>query len=167
MANLLREQRLVDNNKRALIKFVYNIDTAASNVRLVDASNLNLALNANGFIMTSNVHPKSTYRTTIKRMFGTAKANGYIKLQWEGDSNSEIVTFGSGSFDYSFDPMGDGAVINNPEANASGDILISVITPSSADTLTLFVDLRKDSRDYDAGQTADPVAFNRGPAAYK
>ena len=43
--------------------------------------------------------------------------------------------------------------------------LLSVITPSSADAATIFIDLRKDNRDYDAGQTADPVAFNRGPAA--
>ena len=61
--------------------------------------------------------------------------------------------------------MGDGAVISNPEANATGNILISTANIGTGNTFTLFVDLRKDSRDYDAGQTADPVAFNRGPAA--
>jgi hypothetical protein len=165
MANILTEQRLVDNNKRTLVKYVYNIDSASANVKLLNASNLAFALNTNGYIMTSNNDIKSNYRTTIKRIFGQAKANAYIKLQWRGDANSDIVTIPNGRFDFNFDPMGDGAVIKNPEANATGDILISAITPSSADTLTLFLDLRKDNRDYDAGQTADPVAFNRGRAA--
>lgn len=166
MANLITEQRIIDNNKRALIKYVGTLDTAVANTPLLDASSLRLALNTSGQIMTGNTNIKSNYRTTIKRVFGYAKANAYFKLQWVGDSNSSIITIGSGNFDYSFDPMGDGAVISNPEANATGDIVLTVLTPSSADTLTLFLDLRKDSRDYDAGQTADPVAFNLGPARF-
>lgn len=165
MANLIREQRIVDNNKRALIKYVMTLDTAIANTTLVDVSSLNLALNTNGYIMTSNTDQKNLYRTTIKRIFGSAKANAYIKLQWQGATNSEIVTVNSGVFDYDFQSMGDGATIPNPETSANGDILITVVTPSSADAATIFLDLRKDSRDYDAGQTADPVAFNRGRAA--
>lgn len=161
MANVIKEQKIVDNNKRALIKYVATIDTAAANTLLLDASQLRFALNANGFIMQSNTDPKTVYRTTIKRIFGTTKANSYIKLTWSGDNTSDIVAITNGSFDYSFDPMGDGAVISNPDANTNGDILISVVGPSATDALTLFIDLRKDSRDYDAGQTADPVAFNR------
>ena len=166
MANVITEQRIIDSNKRALIKYVGTLDTAAANTIILDASSLNLALNTNGQIMSANADIKSNYRTTVKRIFGYAKANAYIKLQWVGDTNTSIVTIGTGAFDYSFDAMGDGAVINNPEANATGDIALTVVTPSSADTLTLFVDLRKDSRDYDAGQTADPTAFNRGPARF-
>ena len=165
MANLIREQRLIDSNKRALIKYVMTLDTAVANTVLVNASTLNLALNTNGYIMTSNTNPKSQYRTTIKRVFGNAKANAYIKLQWQGATNSEIITISSGNFDYSFDNMGDGATISNPEASSTGQILMTVVTPSSADAATIFLDLRKDARDYDAGQTADPVAFNRGRAA--
>ena len=165
MANLIREQRIIDNNKRALIKYVMTLDTAVGNTVLVNASTLSLALNTNGYIMSSNTDPKSQYRTTIKRIFGNAKANAYIKLQWQGATNSEIVTISSGNFDYSFDTMGEGATIPNPEASTNGQILLSVITPSSADAATIFLDLRKDARDYDAGQTADPVAFNRGRAA--
>jgi hypothetical protein len=41
------------------------------------------------------------------------------------------------------------------------------VTPSSADAFTLFIDLRKDSRDYDSGQTADPAAFNLGSARFE
>ena len=165
MANLIREQRIIDSNKRALIKYVMTLDTAIANTTLVDASSLNLALNTNGYIMTSNTDQRNLYRTTIKRIFGSAKANAYIKLQWQGATNSEIVTISTGQFDYDFQSMGDGATIPNPEASANGDILITVVTPSSADAATIFFDLRKDSRDYDAGQTADPVAFNRGSAA--
>ena len=165
MANLIREQRLIDTQKRTLIKYTMLVDSAVANSTLVDVSSLKHALNANGYIMSSNTHPLSIYRTTIKRIFGSAKANAYIKLQWQGSSNSEIVVLNSGRFDYDFQSMGDGAVISNPETSSNGDILLSIITPSSADAATIFIDLRKDNRDYDAGQTADPVAFNRGTAA--
>lgn len=168
MANIIKEQRIIDNQKRALIKYVATLDTAIANTMLVDASNLRFALNANGYIMTSNTHIKSNYRTTIKRIYGQAKANAYVKLLWQGANNAaDIITINTGSFDYSFDSMGDGAVINNTDTTTNGAILITVVTPSSADALTMFIDLRKDSRDYDAGQTADPVAFNQGPAAFR
>ena len=162
MANKLIEQKIVDNNKRSLIKYVFLCDgTAEANTLLVDASNLRFSLNANGYIMQSNTHPKASYRTTIKRVFGTSKSSGYVKLQWGGDANSEILTVSSPTFDYSFENMGDGAVISNPEANATGDILFSTVAAAANDCFTLFVDLRKNSEDYDSGQTADPYAFNR------
>ena len=166
MANVIREQKIIDNNKRALIKYVVTLDTATANTMLLDASQLRLALNANGQIMASNTHIKPTYRTTIKRIFGQAKANAYFKVLWSGSNTADIITITTGTFDYDFMSMGDGATINNQDTNSSnGNILLTVVTPSSADTLTLFVDLRKDGRDYDSGQTADPVAFNLGRAA--
>lgn len=161
MANLIREQRLVDNTKRALLKYTMLLDSAAANSTLVDVSTLAYALNANSMIMVSDQDQRETYRTTIRRIFGTVKANTYIKLQWHGDSNSEIVVCPTGNFDYDFQSMGDGAVIKNPEANSTGDILLTIVTPSNTDAATLFIDIRKDNVDYDAGQTADPVAFNR------
>jgi hypothetical protein len=161
MANVIKEQKIVDTNKRALIKYVATLDTAVANTVLVDVSQLKYALNANSFIMQSNTHPKSVYRTTVKRIFGNAKANGYIKLTWDGANTEDIIAITDGNFDYFFDSMGDATVIPNPDANTTGDILISVVSPSATDAITLFIDLRKDSRDYDAGQTADPVAFNR------
>lgn len=166
MANVIREQKIIDNTKRALLKYVFISDgTAEANTILVDASGLSYALNANGYIMVGGVHPKSNYRTTVKRVYGQAKSNGYYKLQWAGDANSEIITFGNGNFNYDFESMGDGAVIPNPETNATGDILISTRAINGTDAFTLFIDLRKNNADYDAGQTADPTAFNRGPAA--
>lgn len=163
MANLIREQRIIDNNKRALIKYVMMIDSAAANVTLVDASTLRFAKNTNGYIMSSNTDPMSEYRSTVKRIFGSARANGYIKLQWQGSTNTEIVTINNGSFDYNFEAMGDGATIGTTEAaGQNGDILVTIVTPSSADAATIFIDLRKNQSDYDQGQTADPAAFNRG-----
>lgn len=165
MANVFKEQRLVDNNKRALIKYTATLDTAVANTMIIDVSTLSLALNANSQIMSSNTHPKGLYRTTIKRIFGSAKANAYFTLLWQGANTADIVNIPTGRFDYDFQSMGDGAVIANPDTASNGDILLTIVTPSSADMLTLFVDLRKDSRDYDSGQTADPIAFNRGRAA--
>lgn len=164
MANILKGQRIIDSNKRTLIKYVFLSDgTAEANSTLVDASSLAFALNTNGYIMSSNVNPKTSYRTTIKRIFGNAKVNSYVTLQWAGTSNAEIATIGSGSFDYDFQSMGDGATIPNPEANSSGDVLISTAGLASGDLVTLFVDLKKDGQDYDSGQAADPYAFNRRP----
>lgn len=162
MANTIREQRIIDSNKRTLIKYVILSDgTQESNTRLLDASNLAFALNANGYIMSSNVHPKSNYRTTIRKIKAYSKTAGSVRLKWEGDSNSEIITFGSASVDLNFE--NDGAVLSNPEANATGDILISTLGMVSGDAITIFLDVKKNSEDYDAGQTADPYAFNRRP----
>jgi hypothetical protein len=162
MANVIREQRLIDTNKRALLKYVILSDgTQESNTVLVDASTLAFSLNANGYIMQSGVHPKSNYRTTVKKIKAYSKNTGSVRLKWHGDANSEIITFGSASVDFNFE--NDGAVISNPEANASGDILISTLGMATGDTVTIFLDLKKNSEDYDAGQTADPYAFNRRP----
>jgi hypothetical protein len=165
MANVLKGHRIIDSNKRTLIKYVFLSDgTAVANATLVDASSLQFALNTSGLIMSSNVNPRSTYNTTIKRIFGSAKANSYVALQWEGASNTEIVTFGNGTFDYDFQSMGDGAIIPNNETNPTGDILFTINGNKMNDSFTLFIDLKKDNNDYDAGQTADPYAFNRkGP----
>ncbi len=163
MANVIQEQRLIDSNKRSLIKYVILSDgTQEANTRLLDVSTLQFALNANGYIMQSNTHPKSNYRTTVRKIKAYSRTGGSFRLKWEGDANSEIITFGSGSVDFTFE--NDGAIISNPEANATGDILLSTANIVFGDTATIFLDIRKDSLDYDAGQTADPYAFNnKGP----
>lgn len=165
MANVLKGQRIIDGNKRALIKYVFLSDgTAVANATLVDASSLAFSLNANGYIMSSNTHPKSSYRTTIKRIFGNAKVNSYVTLQWAGSSNNEILIITNGSFDYDFQSMGDGAVVPIDDTNATGDILFTINGNKPNDAFTIFLDLRKNNEDFDAGQTADPYAFNRkGP----
>lgn len=172
MANLIREHRIVDTNRRSLIKYVCISDgTQFSNNTLVDVSTLAYALNANGYIMSSNTDPRTTYRTNISRIKGSTtvgpNSTGYLKLQWHGDSNSEIIVVSNDTFDYSGEAWGGvgGGTFPNPESNSSGDILISTYGMKANDSFTLFVEVRKDGKDYDQGQTADPVAFNRGPAA--
>lgn len=164
MANKIVGQRLVDSTKRALTKIVIVSDgTAEANSTLIDVSTLRFALNANGYIMQSNTHPLATYRTSIKRIMGNMQSNNAtIRLQWHGASNSEIIAVGRGRFDYNFESMIDGGVITNPETSSSGDILITTQGLVNGDVATIIIDQRKDNRDYDAGQTADPYAFNRG-----
>jgi hypothetical protein len=163
MANVITEHKIIDENKRALIKYSFLSDgSQVSNTILMDASSLVNAMNANNMLMVSNTHQKSLYRTTIKRIWGHAKANGHFNLQWHGDANNSIIRFSSGSFDYNFDAYSSGGVIPNPEANSNGDILISTGGGMLAnDYFTILVDLKKDAKDFQAGQLTDPVAFNR------
>jgi hypothetical protein len=164
MANLIRQQRLVDTNKRALVKTTIVNEggfVQEANVVILDVSTLAYAKNANGMIMASNTHPKGLYRVRVKRVFGHGKCDGVVKLQWQGAANAEFLTIGNGHFDFDFDSMGDGAVMSNPEASSNGDILMSTTGFGANNGVTIFIDVRKDSEDYDAGQTADPTAFNR------
>lgn len=163
MANRVISQTLIDNNKRTLIKYIVISDgSATANSSLIKFNELRFAMNANNYI--ANTDPKTNYGVSIKRIFGNSKiqnAAGYISLKWESGSNTEIVAITSGQFDIDFGSMtGDNAVIPSPDANNKG-LIYSATSPTSGDIVNLFVDLRKDSKDFDAGQTADPVAFNR------
>lgn len=162
MATVLTIQTLVDTNRHAVIKVVGTGGTDA-NVSLIKAANLAYAINATGVISTSN--PKRLNRVAVKRIWGqgqmTAATN--VTLKWGGNTNSAIATFGAGPFDYNFDPGSTGGIIEIPDqANCTGDIVFSS-TAGASDSWTLFIDLKKDGRDYDQGQTRDPVAFNYGP----
>lgn len=170
MANKIVEQKLIDSTKRALLKYVILGDgTAIANTVLVDVSNLAFALNTAGGLMISANNMKPHYKTTIKRITGQlgGPTGAGIKLNWHRTVDqpaTEIVAIGTGSFEFSFDSPGTGGVIANPDttaANGNGDILISS-TGTTPNTLTLIIDLHKNNEDYDAGQTADPMAFNRG-----
>ena len=131
MANKLVQQKLVDTNKRALIKYIFISDgTVNTNSVLVDVSQLNYALNANGQIMVSDTDQRDSYSTSVKRIFGAGNfsGSGYVKLQWQGDSNSEIVIIPSTSFNFEMSSItGEVSVITNPEANTNGDILFSTV----------------------------------------
>lgn len=165
MANKFTEHRIIDSNKRALIKLTGLLDTEISNNVLIDVSSLAFALNSNNFIMSSNVHQKSAYRISLKRIFGDINLPGYLTLQWHGDSNNVTVVLGPTFAELDLDKNGINAVIPNNAANTNGDLLISTVGVVANCSYTLFIDLRKDSADYDAGQTRDPIAFNRGRAA--
>lgn len=166
MAATIHEQRIIDNHKRTLVKWVYISDGSQSaNATLLDVSTLNYALNTNGQIMTGGVDRKAAYRVTIKRIMGSihTKNKGKATLQWHGSANSPIAVASDSFIDFNFDAQGDGAVIPNPESNTNGNLLITTSDLTSGDAFTLFLDLRKDARDYDQGQSRDPAAFNAGP----
>lgn len=172
MAVSVKEQRIIDSNKRALIKYTIFSDdgTPSGNTGLVDVSTLAFALNTSGQIMTGNTNPRSSYRVGIKRVFGYgANVNsGIVTLRWNDAANTEILSVGSGNFDINFDPSGDGAVIPNPfpRANADGDIIYSTNINAGA-FVTLFLELKKDPSDYDQGQSARPSDFNFGQFGIK
>lgn len=166
MANLVREHKLIDSTKRALIKYVFIGDgTPAANTVLIDASMLSGALNTAGYIMSSNANPLTKYDVSIKRLHGQLSANvgAYVKLQWHGTQNAEAVVIGAGPFDFNFETSGDSALIPNIEAGSNGDILYSTGNLPAGATLTLFVDLRKNNAHYSAGQHVSPNDFNYGP----
>jgi hypothetical protein len=157
MATVLTTQTLVDSNRRAVIKVV-GTGGGDSNTLLV-VSNLAYALNTNGQIATGGVDLRSVYRHTIKRIWGQGQMTQgkQVILKW-GGNNDYIVSFGDGQFDYNFDAEGLSAAIPL-SGNTSGDIVYTS-TAGGSDSWTLFIDLKKDGRDYDQGQTADPTAFN-------
>ena len=166
MAATIYTQTLADTTHRTLIKVVGICDASAeANTMLVRAANLSSALTANGnalLTLGDFGNAKSQYRTTIKRVWGQGafKNKGYVLLKWRSDSNaSPIVSFSDGQFDYNFDAEGLSAAIPANTAG-TGDVVYSTTGVAAGDAFTLFIDLKKDGRDYDQGQTADPNAFN-------
>lgn len=160
MATTISKQVLVDTNRRTLVKFVGSGGTDANTV-LLDASTLNYSLNVNNQLLGAGVDRKKTYNNTIRRVYGQGQMTNStnVTLKWKSDSNNAIVTFGTGFFDYNFDPQGLSATIPLSGANATGDIVFSS-TAGSSDTWTLFIEIHKDGTGYDQGQHADPAAFN-------
>lgn len=162
MATVLTTQTLVDSNRHSVIKVV-GVGGTDANVSLIRAANLAYAINATGVVSTTN--PKRLNRVAIRRIWGQgqiATAGSGVTLKWGGNANSAIVTFGNGLFDYGFDSGCTAGTIEIPDqANCTGDIVFSS-TAGATDTWTLFIDLKKDGRDYDQGQSRDPLAFNNG-----
>ena len=168
MANILYKQVLVDTNKRALVKWVGVSDgTIEANTVLLDVASLAFSMNANNQILGTGTDRKPLYRTSIKRIFGQGvfKNKGHIFLKWQGadtSANTPFIAIGDGHFDYNFDAEGLSASIPVIDsANSTGNIVFSSAGNSNGDALTLFIDLKKDGRDYDQGQTRDPTAFNK------
>lgn len=163
MANANLVQKLVDTNKRAIIKMTGTFDgfNQETNTIKVDVSSLALALNANGQVMSSNTHPKSLYRVwPTKIIYNVNIKAGYIKLHYDASSGDGTIAVLGPSFGKIDD---DGLLHVNPlSANSNGDICITTMGAAANDSYTIILDIRKDSRDYDAGQTADPAAFNAG-----
>lgn len=162
MATVITKQTLADTNRHSVIKVVGTGGTD-SNVSLIVAANLAFAINATGAVSTLN--PKRLNRVAVRRIWGQGQmtATSNVSLRWGGNSNTTIVTFGNGWFDYNFDNGSTPGTIEIPDtANCTGDILFSS-TAGATDAWTLFIDLKKDGRDYDQGGARDPQAFNVRP----
>jgi len=164
MATVLNIQKIVDSTKRSLIKVVGTGGTDA-NVSLIVAANLSYALTTNNAALLSpgnTLFKKVLYKTSIKRIWGHGQmgSSNNVTLKWGGNSNSAIVTFGAGQFDYNFDAEGLSGAISIPDsANCTGDILFSS-TAGATDAWTLFIDLKKDASSYSQGQLSSPQDFN-------
>lgn len=157
MAIQQSEQRLVDGTDRAVISLTGIFDgSQLANNTIIDVSTLRNALNANGFIMSANTDPKTLYRTTIKKI-NYSLSDGTLRINWQ-NSTGNIAAW--------YVPAGSGEVnlsIANPDtANSSGDIQVTSQGTNANSRYSLVVTLKKDPRDFDAGQTADPAAFNKG-----
>jgi len=163
MANIYGEQRLVDTNKRAVIKLTATIDgNNAANLIVVDTSTLAYAMNANNYLMVTNTHPRPCYNVAIKRVWGDVNVSGVVKLGWANDSNTDIIVLGPDVHHWNFGEEGLNAPIRNTTgANSTGDIIISTIGATANNSYTLFLELSKSPENFSQGQHADPAAFNR------
>jgi hypothetical protein len=130
MATVVTTQTLVDSTTRTLIK-VTGVGGSDANVKIIAAANLAYAMTANDnalLTLGDSVNAKTQYRTTIRRIFGQGQMSvgKYVMLKWENDANTNIVSFGDGSFDYNF--ASDGSIGSIPQpavGNTSGNILFS------------------------------------------
>ncbi len=166
MANIITQTKLIDSTKRALIRYhIHSDGTYEANTKILDVSGLAFSLNTSGKIMSGNTNAKGVYRTSIVRIFGSyaAKNNGHVELMWETTNGSNgasvFASFGEGFFDYNFTGLGHGDAVATPSANVNGDIIMDSVFDNN-DHVTIYIDLKKDNRDFDAGQTARPSDFN-------
>lgn len=118
MATVFTTQTLVDSTTRTLIKVV-GVGGTDANVKLVTAANLAFALTSNGAAVLKpgdTANAKSQYRTTVKRVFGHGQltAGKYVMLHWANDANTNMISFGTGSFDYNFSADGTVGCIPQP-----------------------------------------------------
>ncbi|MEX0598075.1 MAG: hypothetical protein WD512_16425 [Candidatus Paceibacterota bacterium] len=166
MAILTNIQKIVDSTDRAIIKISSVFDgsgqeTAATKI---DVSELANAMNVNNKIMVANTHSKSSYRTTIRKVIWTV-TDGIVVLEWQNQSsnNLPIFTLGAGGGVLDLSTLGSAMAIPNADvlANTNGDILVSTKGMVANSAYTVVLELKKDGRDYDQGQTRDPHAFNR------
>lgn len=166
MTNIITQTNLIDSTKRALVRYTIRSDgTSEANTKILDVSMLVNSLNTSGKILSGNTNAKSVYRTSVQRVFGSysAKNKGHVELGWESTTGANgtatFVSFGEGFFDYNFTGTGHGDAVPTPSSNTNGDIILTA-SLANLDVITFYVDLKKDNRDYDAGQTADPAAFD-------
>lgn len=159
MANQNLVQKLVDQNKKVLVKMTGTFDGASgqeTSVIKVDVSSLAFALNTSGKIMTANTNPKSTYRVyPTKIIYSVGINSGYVRLHYDDAGDGTLgVLRSSGDIDT------EALSLSNPQATSNGDICLSTMGAVANDSYTVIMDMRKEATDYDQGQTAEPQPFN-------
>ncbi len=161
MASTVKQVNVSDGDRRALIKYLIIGDgSVEANTIILDPAKLSYALNANSQLLGSGTDRKTKYNYSIRRIYGNAKVDGYIKLSFQDDSNTDLVILTSGNFDYGSETMGDAMSIKSNGANAKGNLLMTVVGAGANMAATIFIDVKKDAADYDSGDLRDRTAFN-------
>lgn len=154
--------KILDTNNRVVYKFIG--DAAETRTIKIDAGSLNFAMNANNYILGAGTDRKPKYRLNLRRLVYNT-FGGPIVISSDGDAAGQNILQVSGDGSMIFDE-GAGFVIDcAANANTTGNIFVGTQATGGNVAYTLIADFRKNPADYDQGQTADPTAFNRGPAA--
>jgi hypothetical protein len=170
------KQILKDTTKDTIVKFTGIIDAGTTIAQ--DPANTSVivkflsgALDANGNLLAANT-ARGVYKTSVKKIVYSVScaAPGVVQVNYRGNTaNQVIANLGPGADKIDFEP--DNCVIaydvaaNGINTANCGDLFLSS-NAVTAGAFTVIVHLRKDNNDFSAGQFADPVAFNQGPAGF-
>lgn len=177
MAHTYTINTVTDTTKRSVIQLMGTFDDAVQetpNTKIL-AANLFGALDTNGRIAAGNANAvyRSTYHLAVREIKFAISSPGAVQLYWRSSGTAANVPFatltGTGSF--SFEQDKSYFPISGPVANQTGDIGVQTFGFGANSTYMISLDIHKGpvgaqvGRDYDAGQTADPIAFNAGRRA--
>lgn len=154
--------KLIDSTRRLVVRMVSD-GGSETNVLKIDGGSLAYALNANGYILGAGTDRAASYGLELQKIFYSVNGTGYFNLYTDGDSSAaNVVLLLSGSGAMAFEEGGNATKINCASlvANTKGNIFVTATA-----AYTVVADFRKMAYSYDQGQTADPTAFNRGPAS--
>lgn len=166
MANITSFQKLVDTNRKAVIKITNRFDGASgqdSGRLVIDSSNLAFALNTTGGLKTGGTNALPRYRVDVVKAYGSVSPGGQVLVQYDNtvaanQQNSIVAIFNQGFSNYDEE----GHVMNNPHFGTSnGNIIVTTLGIGANGSYDITLELRKDAMHFGAGQHADPAAFNR------
>jgi hypothetical protein len=158
--------RIVDSTRRLVLKM--HGDANEASILKVDPATLAFALNANSVIISAGADRRPQYRMALKKVYydvQSGDSRGYVRVHTDGGANIANTLFtvsGTGTLSFRSDD-GDSLAISTDQLGLSttGNIFLTAVGFSGNAFYTIVADFKKDNRDFDAGQTADPKAFNR------